>query len=77
MVRADSGWKSMWPLLLLLALGAAQPRGACAAAVINSVYKAVSNGKLALAINFAQWSDNFSYQLVLPASALGRCDTRS
>lgn len=59
-----------WLSLLLLAIGIAQPSSSHAAAVTNTVIRQVSAGQLSIAINFAQWSGNFNYTLVLPASAL-------
>lgn len=59
-----------WPSLLLLAVGIALPSSSHAAAVTNTVIKQVSAGQLSIAMNLAQWSGNFNYTLVLPASAL-------
>ncbi len=53
-------------MLLTLSLNAVS--AARAAAVVKSIVKAVGNNQLQLAINFSQWSGDFNYSLVLPAS---------
>ncbi len=66
-----SSWRACRTLSALVVTAAVSlSTAADAAAILNTVLKAVGNTQLLLAVNFAQWSGNFNYSVVLPASEL-------
>ena len=65
---------SLWPILrrklgaFLFVFSVNLFAAAQAAAIANSVLKTLGSNQLQLAINLRQWSSNFNYSVVFPAS---------